>query len=465
MQAGTAAQSGSILGRIDRLPPSRYLMLVIARIATGGWFEFYELFMPGFILPGFVRSGIYTVQNKGLFDYHSFASFLASFFLGMFLSTAIFGYVADRIGRRAVFVYSMAVYSVAQVAIALLADPLLIDLARFVAGCAVGMQLVNNDSYMAELTPRSQRGKYMTTSFVFVLSAIPVAAFLASWLVPHDPLGLAGWRWVVVIGALSGIAVFFIQRGLPESPRWLETHGRTAEADAVVARIERGVIAERGGTPLPAPDPNVVDLPPQQGRWSEMFSPFYLPRTLMISVFQFSQTIAVFGFTSFVPILLVKQGFPFVHSLTFTAIIVVCAPLGALVGSYFSERVERKWQLVFTALLIGVAGSLFATARYLPLIVVCGALVALGNNWLISVFHPYAAELFPTRIRGQAIGFTFSWSRVSSIFVGYWVGNLLAAYGTAGVFTMIDAAMLAIVIGIGVFGPATNGRSLEELSP
>jgi putative MFS transporter len=97
--------------------------------------------------------------------------------------------------------------------------------------------------------------------------------------------------------------------------------------------------------------------------------------------------------------------------------------------------------------------------------VFAGAIIALGNNWMISVFHPYAAELFPTRIRARAVGFTFSWSRVSSIFVGYWVGNLLAAYGTNGVFGMIDAAMLAIVIGIGVFGPKTNGRSLETLSP
>jgi len=459
-----AAPRVSVLGRIDRLPPSRYLLGVIARIASGGWFEFYELFMPGFIAPGFVRSGIYTIENKGLFDYHSFASFLASFFVGMFLSTAVFGFVSDRVGRRAVFVSSMVVYSLAQLAIVFLSDPLLIDTARLIAGFAVGMQLVNNDSYMAELTPRSLRGKYMTTSFVFVLSAIPVAAFLAAWLVPHDPLGFSGWRWVVLIGALSGIVVFFVQRGLPESPRWLEAHGRAAEADAVVTRIEQGVIAERGGS-LPPPDPSSPELGMQQGHWQEMFSRFYLPRTLMISVFQFCQTIAVFGFTSFVPVLLTKQGFPIIHTLTYTAIIVLLAPVGALVGSYFAERVERKWQLVLTAILIGVAGTIFAGARNVPLILVCGGLIALGNNWMISVFHPYAAELFPTRIRARAIGFTFSWSRISSIFVGYWVGNLLAAYGTVGVFTMIDAAMLAIIIGIGVFGPVTNGRALEALSP
>jgi putative MFS transporter len=355
-------------------------------------------------------------------------------------------------------------YSVAQFAIACLSSPVIIDIARFCAGFAVGMQLINNDSYITELTPRAQRGRYMTTSFIFILSAIPVAALLAALLVPHDPFGISGWRFVVAIGAASGIVVWFVQRGLPESPRWLEVHGRVAEADAVVAKIEARVEAEQGRR-LAAPDLTVPDAVVETGYWTEMFSAFYLPRTLMISVFQFSQTIAVFGFTAFVPVLLMKQGFTIVHSLYYSMFIVLLAPVGAAFGAYFSERIERKWQLVFTAILIGLGGAIFASAINVPVVVFGGCLIALGNNWMISIFHPYAAELFPTRIRARAIGFTFSWSRISSIFVGYWVGDLLAVYGAYAVFVMIGAAMLAIVIGVGVFGPATNGRSLETLSP
>jgi len=459
-----STQGYAVLARIDRLPPSRYMTGLVARIAAGGWFEFFELFMPGFISLGLVRAGIFTLANKGLLDTHSFASFLASFFIGMFLSTFMFGFVSDQFGRRAVFIYSMIVYSVAQFAVAVLHDAPLIDLARFVAGFAVGMQLVNNDSYITELTPRASRGRYMTTSFIFVLSAIPGAALLAALLVPHDPFGIAGWRFVVAIGAASGIVIWFVQRGLPESPRWLEVHGRAAEADAVVTHIEKKVARERNA-PLPAPDYSVPDAVEEKGNWLEIFSVFYLPRTMMLSVFQFAQTIAVFGFTAFVPVLLMKHGFSIVHSLNYTLAIVLLAPVGAGCGAYFSERVERKWQLVFTALLISAAGAVFATGTSVPVIVCAGGAIALGNNWMISIFHPYAAELFPTRIRARAIGFSFSWSRVSSIFVGYWVGDLLSAYGAKAVFIMIGAAMLSIVIGVGLFGPATNGKSLETLSP
>lgn len=191
-------QGYTIFARVDRLPPSRYLMGLIARIAAGGWFEFFELFMPGFISLGLVRAGIFTLTNKGFLDTHSFASFLASFFLGMFLSTCLFGFISDRFGRRSVFIWSMVVYSAAQFMVAVLSSAPLIDLARLIAGFAVGMQLVNNDSYISELTPRASRGRYMTTSFIFVLSAIPGAALLAALLVPHDPLGIAGWRYVVL---------------------------------------------------------------------------------------------------------------------------------------------------------------------------------------------------------------------------------------------------------------------------
>jgi MFS transporter, putative metabolite:H+ symporter len=454
----------TIMSRIDRLPPSRYLTKLVARIATGGWFEFYELFMPGFISLGLVHAGIYSLNPGSMFDPHLFASFLASFFFGMFLSAAVFSFISDRLGRRAIFVQSMIVYSIAQLSIAFLSDPTVIDLARFIAGIAVGMQLINNDSFITELTPRATRGRYMTAAYVFVLSAIPVAAFLAAALVPFAPFGIDGWRIVVAIGATGGVLVLWIQRGLPESPRWLESNGRLAEADAVVSEIESHVSAELGRD-LPPPKAETAGKAPGTGKWTEMFSSFYLPRTIIISVFQFSQTIAVFGFTSFVPVLLVKQGFTIIHSLYYTATIVLLAPVGAACASYFSERIERKWQLVGSAITIAAAGTVFANAHTALMVMLSGALISLSNNWLIAIFHPYAAELFPTRIRARAVGFTFSWSRVSSIFVGYWVASLLDAFGTGGVFAMIALAMLAIVIGVGWFGPRTNGKSLEALSP
>ena len=458
----SGAARHAITARIERLPACRALRRTVLLIAIGGWFEFYELFMPGGLAPGLVHDGIYTLKANGLLDLRSFPSFLASFFLGMFISAVLFTRLSDLLGRRIVFVWSMVLYSVCNVLIAASSSPGWIDLFRLVAGVGVGVQLINNDSFLAELLPRHLRGGYMAFAIAFILTATPCSVLIGTFFTPYAPLGMSGWRWVVLISALGGAAVWLIQRGLPESPRWLESRGRLAEADAAMRQIELAVEAECGALPAPSA---LVEPPALRGRWSELLTRRYLPRTLAMSVFQFCQTIAVFGFTSWVPVILVSRGYTVVHSLAYTTVILLSAPLGGVLGWVFAERFERKWQLVLTAVGIAGFGYAFAFAPTLPLILLSGVLMTLCNNWLIAVFHPYAAEVFPTRIRAQAIGFTFCWSRVSAIFVGYWVAAILAAGGQVGVFVMISVAMLCIVLAIGLFGPRTNGRRLEDISP
>lgn len=452
----------AITARIERLPASAALRRTVLLIAVGGWFEFYELFMPAGLQPGLIRDGIYHLGG-GRFDLASYPSFLAAFFLGMFISAVFFTRLSDRLGRRFVFVWAMVAYSLCNVGIAFSSDPVLIDVLRLLAGIGVGTQLINNDSFLAELLPSHLRGRYMGIAMAFILSATPCSVLLGALFTPYAPLGISGWRWVVLISALGGLAAWFIQRSVPESPRWLEGRGRLPEADAAMRSIE--VRVERESGTLPPPDPAVQEPPVQAGHWRELLSRRYAPRAFAMSVFQFCQTISVFGFTSWVPVILVARGYTVVHSLAYTTVILLSAPLGGLLGLFFAERFERKFQLMGTAAGIGVFGFGFAFAPTLPLILLCGVLTTLCNNWLIATFHPYAAELFPTRIRAQAIGFTFCWSRVSAIFVGYWVAAILAAGGQVGVFVMIGGAMLCIVVALGLFGPRTNGRRLEELSP
>ena len=107
---------------------------------------------------------------------------------------------------------------------------------------------------------------------------------------------------------------------------------------------------------------------------------------------------------------------------------------------------------------------MFGMVREPLLILVFGSAVTIANNWLIGIFHTYQAELYPTRIRARAVGFVFSWSRFSSIFVGFWVAALLKHYGVPAVFVLISSAMFVIVVAVGAWGPRTNGVRLEELS-
>ncbi|WP_133646855.1 MFS transporter [Paraburkholderia flava] len=462
--AGHARTGASVSARLDRLPPTRYFSGLVARIATGGWFEFYEMFMAAYIALGLIHSGLYRATTDGLFDVNGFASFLGAFFAGMFIGTVALGGITDRLGRRAVFTCAMLIYSVATFIAAFQNGPLAMDFWRFIAGIGIGVQLITVDTYISELTPHHTRGRYMAFSILVILTSVPVVAVLSYLLVPHVLFGLEGWRWVMIIGSAGAILIWVMRRGLPESPRWLESKGRHEEARAIVDAIEQRVIAETG-KPLAPPAVHAAE-PPASGNVSfgEMWKGQYFKRTVMLSCFNFFQTFGVYGFGSWVPVLLYTKGITLTHSLLYTMVIAFATPLGAVGAMYCAERFQRKWQLVGCAIVVAVAGTLFGFVREPVPILLFGCAVTIANNWLIGIFHTYQAELYPTRIRARAVGFVFSWSRVSSIFVGFWVAALLKHFGVPAVFVLISSAMFVIVVMVGAFGPRTNGIRLEELS-
>jgi putative MFS transporter len=107
---------------------------------------------------------------------------------------------------------------------------------------------------------------------------------------------------------------------------------------------------------------------------------------------------------------------------------------------------------------------LFAIQQSAWLVIVLGVLVTLSNNWISFVFHGYQAELYPTRIRARAIGFVYSWSRVSAALSGLLIGFFLSEGGTLGVAFYMGGAMVVLMVTVGVFGPRTLRRRLEEIS-
>jgi putative MFS transporter len=184
----------------------------------------------------------------------------------------------------------------------------------------------------------------------------------------------------------------------------------------------------------------------------------------MLVVFNLAQTIGFYGFTSWVPIFLAAHGVGFAKSLQYSFIIAIINPLGPLLAMRMADRWQRKWQIVVLALIIAAAGMLFALARAPLSIIVCGIAVTLANAWFSCAFHAYQAELYPTRVRAQAVGFVYSWSRFSSIFVGFLIAGVLRSYGTVGVFAVIALAMMIVAVVIGAFGIRTNRVELEELA-
>jgi MFS transporter, putative metabolite:H+ symporter len=462
---GSQRKSASeILARLDRLPATRHIWLMVTLLSLGGMFEFYDLFMTGYVVPGLVKAGLLTGVAIGMFS--GPALFVAATFFGLFLGTFVFGFVADKYGRRAIFTFSMLAYCAATLIMAFQTSGWGVCLWRMVAGIGIGVELVTIDTYIAELVPKHLRGRAFAYNQCLQFAVVPVVAFLSYMLVPQSPLGWEGWRWVVAIGAVGALAVWFLRRAIPESPRWLLTHGRLAEAEAVTAQIEAKVKEDLGGTALPPPAAHEVDDLSARGAFSEIWQPPYRSRTIMLMVFQFFQTFGFYGFAAWVPTLIAKQvGINLGSSLQYAFIIAIANPFGPLLAMLFADKCERKWQLVGSAIGIGVFGVAFSQQTTMPMLILFGVLITLANNILSYSFHSYQSELFPTRVRARAIGFTYAFSRISTVFASFIIGFFFAQFnGTVGVFGLIAFAMLMVVLSIGIFGPRTSNLELEAIS-
>jgi putative MFS transporter len=452
----------TIGGRLDRLPFSRTLWYFVMLIALGGVFELYDLFMTAYIAPGLVKSGLFVTKPASFFDPQGVGFFVFCTFAGMFVGTMGFGFVADRVGRRAIFTYSLVWYSIASTIMAFQTSAEGVNLWRFIASVGIGLEQVTIDTFIPELVPPQGRGRAFAFYQFIAFLIVPIVAFLGWLLVPLSPLGLDGWRWIALISAAGALAAWWLRRSLPESPRWLARHGQLERAESTLRDIEARVAKDIGG-PLPPVSATKAERP-GSSTFGELFKPPYLGRTVMMSTFNLLSVVGYYGFAAWVPTLLIDKGITVTTSLLYAFIIAIANPVGPLLGFLVADRMERKWQIVCSGIGIGGFMLLFATQTNQAAIIVLGILVTLSNNWLSFTFHSYQAELFPTRVRARAVGFVYAWGRASAAFVGLLIGFFFSQGGTLGVALFIGVAMTLMILVIGIFGPKTLNQPLEEIS-
>ena len=453
--------AGAISARLDRLPATRTIWKFVVLLSLGFFFELYDLLYSGYVAPGLVKSGILTRTTVGLFGMNGVASFIASMFAGLFIGTIACGFLADRFGRRAVFTYSLLFYTLANLIMAFQTTAIGLNFWRFLAGLGIGVELVTIGTYISEIVPKQIRGRAFACEQAVGFVSVPVVAFLSYLLVPYKPLGLDGWRWVVIIGANAAIFVWFIRRALPESPRWLAQNGQLVEADQLLSKLE-SIIAKEYGRPLPTlVATNAITI---RRTLRDMWVMPYSKRATMMSIFNIFQTIGFYGFANWVPTLLIKQGITITNSLLYSSIIAIAAPIGPIIGLSIGDKFERKTVIVVTAAAIVVFGLSFSQTSAGLLLIILGVALTLASNIMSYSYHAYQTELFPTSIRTSAVGFVYSWSRLSAIVTSFLIADILKEFGTTGVFVFIAVAMLIVMAVIGFMGPRTRDLALEKIS-
>jgi putative MFS transporter len=454
--------------RLERLPLGRFHRRFIVLVSLGCWFDVFDIFMMAYLGAALQSSHFLTLAQ--------FTDIIAAGFLGMFAGTLVLGAGSDSFGRRPAFILMLLIYSIFSFAGALAPSPSVLLAARVLAGAGIGAEMVVIDTYVSEMVPNRARGRYVAITQLIGFTAIPAAALLARVLVPTHWL-MAGWRWVMMIGSAGALLSWYLRRSLPESPRWLESRGRTDEAAAILAGIEReagqqSAAGAASAITLATPGGGVrgaAEIGERRMPFRELWKPPYRARTLMLAVFHLLQTVGFYGFANWAPTFLLREGHNLRTSLDYGFLIALVSPVGPMLGVLTTERFERKRAIVVLALLVAIAGLAFPKVSRLGsssgavATVAIGALLTVFSYWFSSVLHAYQAELFPTRARATGVGFTYSFSRWSAVLSTLVIGALVAR-SVSAVFVFIAAAMLGVALVVGVWGPRTNSAALEEVS-
>lgn len=457
-----APSTGGASTVLETLPLSRWHRLIVVVVGIGSFFDLYEVFLGGVLAPILAKE--FALGSIGK------AAVVGSGFLGMFVGANVLSVLADRLGRRRVFLLNLLTYSLFSLLSAFSPNIEVFLVLRFLAGIGLGSELVLVDTYLAEFLPAPVRGRYIAWAYTVGFLGVPVAALLGGKLVAAQEIaGIAGWRWLLVAGALGAVFVLWMRRVLPESPRWLESRGRRDEAVAVVRRIAVRAGAPEAAENLPeragAPPP---DTGPRARSTSEVlriaFTGEYRKRTIMLFVFQILQTVAYYGFGTLAPLVLVAKGFAITESLGYAALSFAGYPIGSLLSVPLVERFERKYLIIGSALAIGVFGIVFAAAASPWLIVAAGFLLTTSSNVFSNSFHIYQAEIFPTAIRSTASGVAYSLSRGTSVVLPFVAVPLLASAGPVWVFGGSAVLIVVLCLDVGLLGPLTTGRTLEEVA-
>ncbi|WP_406635059.1 MFS transporter [Amycolatopsis sp. WGS_07] len=461
MLDNVAESSGTRVARLlDDLPVTRLHRRVVSAVGLGLFFDMYEVFLAGTI--GTALSKEFGLSGTGL------ALMLGSAFLGMFAGAFFLARLADRLGRKKMFLFSLVWYSLFSLLGAFSPNAAVLVATRFLAGVGVGAEYPVSDSYLSDVLPARSRGRLAAWAYTCSYLAVPALGFLSLGLAGRSPLGIDGWRWLLAIGSLGALAVLSLRRTLPESPRWLESVGRDADAKKAYARFAEAAPLKRQPRQPKLPAASQPPAPASAARRlpaSALARPPYRGRLAMLAIFHLLQTFGYYGFGTLAVLVLSERGFAVQHSLLYTALSYLGYPLGSLLSIPLIARLERKYLVIGSVLAMAVAGIAFASAGAPAVIVLAGVAFTTLSNVFSNAYHIYQAEIFPTELRASATGWTYALSRATTGLMPFLLLPLLHSRGSVAVFAVVAAAMVLVAVDIAMLGPRTSARSVEAINP
>jgi MFS transporter, putative metabolite:H+ symporter len=451
MSAEQMTSVAHIVARIERMPMTGFHIRARLIVGTATFFDALDALAIAYVLP--VLSSTWHLGTTEI------GALISIGFIGQMVGSVIFGWIGERYGRMTSLTWSVLVFSLFSVLCAFSWNYPSLFIFRTLQGFGLGGEVPVAATYINEISKARGRGFFvMIYEFAFNVGLF-CAALLGNLLVPS-----LGWQSMFLIGALPALLIILMRRNLPESPRWLASRGRLAEADHIVAQIENE--ARQEGKVIPE-----IDLKPVEERksdWRELFQGIYRRRTLMVWVIWVCTYFVTYGLLTWTPTMYSSVfKLSLEESLRLPLLTQLVSVLTGLFAAFLIDRVGRRaW----------ITGAFLLTSLPLLILWLLGATSAWQVWWLVTiaawfistnagVLYLYSPELYPTRMRSLGSSVASIWVRVASAVGPLVTGAVLTSYSLSAVFMVMGSVPLVGAAVTALFAVESGNKSLEEVSP
>lgn len=430
---------------------------IIFLILIGCLFDSFEQNTIGIIAPMLREQWGLTNTDIGLLNTITFGSAAT----GRLLS----GFIADRYGRRVMLGIDLLLFTLGSAICAMAPTFGALCIGRAIVGFGLGGEISIAVTMMAEFCSAKFRGTAVGLVNVgaggFGNFMAPAFGLLIFWLFP----GPDGWRWLFASLAVPALLIVFYRRLIPETPRYLLSQNKVAEANKVLSILAGGNLSDKNVAVTPyltedgAPFQSATKV-----SWAEIFRPPYAMRTIPVAIAILMSYGAQLSVLTLLPSMMMAKGYTLSASLAFSMIIQGGSFLGTLAASAFGYYWPRKTVLTAGAIMACLAALCFGfLGTNIYLVLFFGATFQFFVLLLNTTIWIYAPELYPTRVRAFGVAFILASGTAAGSFMPLVSGRVLDAYGLVGVFSMI-AIMYGIFAACVRFGPETYGKSLEDVN-
>lgn len=421
----------------------------------GYMFDAWDVALNGFLTPLVGAEFGLSAGAKGLVA--------TANLIGMAVGAVAWGTIADRIGRKKAFSVTLLLFALFSVLGAFAPNVETFLALRFLAGIGLGGCIPVDYAIVSEFSPRKQRGRVLSAMDGWWPIGTTLAAVTATLLLPVE----GNWRWMLVLMILPALLLFWVRRGVPESPLYLVRKGREAEARAVIDDLVR----RTGATPEPYTVPPAVVEDTRGGAVAAAFDQLrrvwaFNPRITAVAWSLFISVMLVYyAALSWMPSILRAQGFGEIAAFASTALMNATGIVGVAVAVLLVDKVGRKRIIMVAGPLTALSLVVFSLLLDTP----AAAVVAIGAFGLfalvvIPVMYAYVSELYPTELRASGFGWASSSSRAITGFAPLLFGSVLwPVLGLPLTFAVLGVLVVAAVLFMKVGAPETRGRELDRI--